>query len=167
MPLQVVKVPWSVQSRPGQQGVVCEHCCPAEGQVLPGWQVPLDWPTGMSQERPVQQSALAVQAPFWGWQDCGAEHWPLVQTVEQHCGPVVQVAPLARQGAWQKPPTQLVEQHSVPVVQLWPSALQVVGFWQVLLAAQWPVQHCAAVPAVQAPPLAVQVGGVWQVPPEQ
>ncbi len=155
-----------MQSRPGQQGVVGEHCWPAEGQVAPGWQVPLLWPTGMSQARPVQQSALAVQVPPWGWQDCGAEHRPLVQTVEQHCDPLVQVPPLARQAVWQVAgvPAQVrPAQHWVPLVQPPPLGVQLVGVPQVLLAVQKPLQHWDAVAAVQAPPLAVQAGGVWQV----
>ena len=84
----------------------------------------------------MQQSLVAVQTPSSGWQDWGAEHRPPVQTVEQHCDPVVQAVPLARQGGWQKLPTQLAEQHWSGVVQAWPSGVQVVGFWQVLLGAQ-------------------------------
>ena len=127
-----------MQGRPGQQDVVCEHCWPADGQVAPGWQVPLVWPAGMEQERPVQQSPVAVQVPSCGWQDWGGEQRPPVQIVEQHCDPVVHAVPLAWQAGWHVlgVPVQLPEQHWEGVVQAWPSCVQVGGFWQVLLPAQ-------------------------------
>ena len=48
------------QESPLQQVLVGEQVCPALAHAA-GWHVPLVWPEGMLQAKPVQQSALAVQ----------------------------------------------------------------------------------------------------------
>ena len=53
------------QESPEQQAVLAEHAWPLDEQVDPGWQEPTLLPSGTSQLRPEQQSALVVHRPFW------------------------------------------------------------------------------------------------------
>lgn len=77
-PLQVTPFA-SAQASPAQQVAALVQAWPTWPQVAPGWQVPMVAPPGMAQERPRQQSLLAVQEPFWGWQAGCAWQVPLTQ----------------------------------------------------------------------------------------
>jgi hypothetical protein len=81
---------------------VPEQLWPVLAQTVPVPQVPLVAPGGTSQERPAQQSPLAVQLPLDG-----------------------------TQGGVQRLPTQDPEQQSSAEVQVPPEALQEAGAWQV------------------------------------
>lgn len=72
------------------------HDWPTDAHV-DGWQVPFICPAGITQPVPVQQSALELHVAPCGWQTRPGPHMPLVQTIEQHCADVVQVAAFARQ----------------------------------------------------------------------
>ena len=83
------------QRRPVQHATCAEQVCPSPGQ-LPLWHVPVVLPDGTLQDKPEQQSAVAVQTPFKGWQTAGARQAPLAQICEQQVTPASQLVPLAK-----------------------------------------------------------------------
>jgi len=83
------------QRKPAQHATCAEQFCPSPGQ-LPLWQVPVVLPDGTLQDKPEQQSAVAVQTPLKGWQTAGARQAPLAQICEQQLTPASQLVPLAK-----------------------------------------------------------------------
>lgn len=91
--------------RPVQHALVSVHAWPLDEQVEPMMHEPTVLPSGTLQLRPEQQSALVVHMPVSGWHAAGAEHLPPEQMLEQHCEPLVHVAPLAEQVPPPEPPS--------------------------------------------------------------
>jgi hypothetical protein len=125
------QVPFTHASRVLQQGTDDEHGALVPAQDAAAWQVPLVAPGGMSQELPLQQSALTVQlppAPTQGGLHCPSRHDP-----EQQSVPVAQTAPMPLHAwgaaqvnwpAWKvQDPVQQLPSSAPP--QLAPTGLQV------------------------------------------
>lgn len=123
-----------------QQSAPVTQLPPVGAQVVTAWHVPLVLPGGTEQERPVQQSPSAVQAPL-----------------------------LATHGGAQTSPTQLLEQHSLARAQSWPFALQVAGTSQVkappLNVQTVPAQQLASSAPEHGAWSAAQVGRVHRSTP--
>lgn len=106
---------------PEQQASELLHVCPAFWHEL-AWHVPLDEPPGMTQERPVQQSADAVHVLPETLQAEGARHTsppsgPAAHVPEQH-------------SADEAHDWSFGLQLGVPASLVPPSVVVVVGIWQ-------------------------------------
>lgn len=121
---------------PPQHGCEDEHVWPIDGHVV-GWQLPLVIPVGMTQPKPEQQSAEAVQLAPWVEQVVGV--WQSdappsreKQTPEQHSDAAVHTVLLDLQL-----PASVVSWHEVPSLDT---------------RQKVPVQHAAfAPPSPEAP----------------